>query len=221
MASDVSICNLALGHLGDEATVTSIDPAEGSQQAEHCQRYNTVLESHEWGIATRRRALVELSIADEDMPAGWTHAYAKPNGCLRMLSVLSPYAAGQTVFNLPPAPDRVVVSSEEQGEEFIEEVLEDGQAVLYTNASEAVGRFIELVEDTTKYSALMVNAIARLLASMLAGPIIKGTEGMRVGAAQLKQYMDVDLPLAKGKDANARRKNTYNDFVPSSIAARR
>ena len=36
MASDVQICNIALAHLGDTATVASINPPEGSAQAEHC-----------------------------------------------------------------------------------------------------------------------------------------------------------------------------------------
>ena len=39
MPSEVDICNLALGHLGDSATVATIDPPEGSAQAEHCARF--------------------------------------------------------------------------------------------------------------------------------------------------------------------------------------
>ena len=39
MASDVDVCNLALAHLGDEATVASISPPEGSAQAGHCARF--------------------------------------------------------------------------------------------------------------------------------------------------------------------------------------
>ena len=39
MFSVVEICNLALSHLGDRATVVSIDPPEGSAQAEHCKTY--------------------------------------------------------------------------------------------------------------------------------------------------------------------------------------
>ena len=33
MSSVVDICNIALSRLGDRATVTSIDPPEGSAQA--------------------------------------------------------------------------------------------------------------------------------------------------------------------------------------------
>lgn len=51
MASEVDICNLALARLGDNATVASIDPPEGSAQAEHCARFyaiarDSLLEMH-------------------------------------------------------------------------------------------------------------------------------------------------------------------------------
>ena len=33
MADAVSICNLALAHIGEEATIISLDPPEGSAEA--------------------------------------------------------------------------------------------------------------------------------------------------------------------------------------------
>lgn len=62
MPSAVTICNLALAHLGDSATVSSIDPPEGSAQAEHCARFYPValgllLEAHPWNFATKRSRL--------------------------------------------------------------------------------------------------------------------------------------------------------------------
>lgn len=204
MASVVSICNLALAHIGDEATVTAIDPPEGSQQAEHCQRYypiarDTVLEAHTWSFATRRAALVEL---EDEAPDNWAFAYQRPNGCLRALAVLLPGAAS------------------DESEEFVEETLEDDTRVIYTNAEDATLRYTARIEDTTKYSALFVNALARLLAAYIAGPIIKGAEGMKVAAGQMEWYRKIDLPDAKAADANARRLNTYDDFQPASLAAR-
>jgi hypothetical protein len=210
MASDVSICNLALAHLGDEATVTSIDPPEGSQQAEHCARYypiarNTVLESHAWKFATRRMALVEL---DDDPPGSWLYIYQYPNGCLTALSVLQDGATDDAAT-----------------EDFAVETQDDGNQVIYTNVEDAQLRYVALVEDAGKFPALVVNAIARLLASMLAGPVIKGTEGMRVAGAQYQLYAGRDgnggeLALAKQADSNARQSSKLKDFQPTSIAAR-
>ena len=207
MASEVSICNLALANLGDEATVTSIDPAEGSAQAEHCARYypiarNTVLEQHPWGCATTRESLVELE--NVDPPDSWGYAYAYPNGCLRPLVLL-----------LPGATD------DDDGKEFVVEETSAGVRVIYTNVEDAELRYIFLQDDTTRFSALMVNAIARLLSSYLAGPLIKGSEGMKISQAQMEWYMKVDLPAAKAADGNGRKKDQYSKFTPDSITARR
>lgn len=206
MASEVSICNLALAHLGDEATVTSIDPAEGSAQSEHCARYypiarNTVLESHPWGCATTREPLVELDSVTP--PDSWGYAYAYPNGCLRPLVLLQPES-----------------TTDDDGEDFVVEETHDGTRVIYANIEEAELRYIRLQEDTTRFSALMVNAISRLLASYLAGPIIKGSEGMKVAQGQMEFYEKVDLPRAKAADGNGRKKDLYGSFTPSSIKAR-
>ena len=69
MSSEVDICNLALSHLGDEASLASIDPPEGSAQADHCAKFypiarDLMLEKHPWKFATRR---VLLSPVDVDL----------------------------------------------------------------------------------------------------------------------------------------------------------
>ena len=66
MSSVIDICNLALSHLGDTATVASIDPPEGSAQAEHCSRFypvarDAMLELFNWKFATRRATLALLT----------------------------------------------------------------------------------------------------------------------------------------------------------------
>lgn len=207
MASDVSICNLALGHLGDRGSVTSIDPPEGSAQAEHCAMFypiarNTVLESHAWGCATTREPLVELGSVTP--PDSWAFAYAYPNGCLRPLVMLMPGA-----------------SDDDDGKDFVVEETADGVRVIYTNVEDAELRYIFEQTDTTRYSALMVNAIARLLSSYLAGPIIKGGEGIKIAGAHLEMYEKIELPRAKAADGNGRKKSAYANFTPSSISVRR
>ena len=94
MASEVDICNLALARLGDNATVASIDPPEGSAQAEHCARFyaiarDSLLEMHAWKFATRRVQLAKLTVPSWD----WSFAYAEPTGALKLLGVLSATAS--------------------------------------------------------------------------------------------------------------------------------
>ena len=66
MATEVDICNLALAHLGDDATIASINPPEGSAQAEKAARFypiarNTLLELHSWNFASCKRAFIPWS----------------------------------------------------------------------------------------------------------------------------------------------------------------
>ena len=91
MASEVDICNLALGHLGDAATVSSLNPPEGSAQAEHCARFypiarDSLLELHAWNFSTTRVALASLG---SDWPE-WQYCYACPTDAVNLLAVLGP-----------------------------------------------------------------------------------------------------------------------------------
>lgn len=205
MASEVSICNIALGHLGDEATVTSIDPPEGSQQAEYCATFyplalDAILEDYGWNFSAKRRALVLL---DEDPPESWGYAYAYPGDCVRVRAVVAPDATDDT-----------------DSAEYIVEALSDGAKVIYTNVENAVVKYTYRCTDTGKYSPTFVLALARRLSAFLAGPIIKGAEGVKVGQEHLKVYYSSDLPKATTSDANQQRKNTYDTFVPSLLKAR-
>ena len=63
---EVTICNLALSHLGDTAAVASIKPPDSSVQAQLCARFywvarNALLEMAAWGFATRRVVLAKLT----------------------------------------------------------------------------------------------------------------------------------------------------------------
>ena len=161
MASEIEICNLALSHLGDSATVASIDPPEGSAQAEHCAIFypvarDALLEMHNWKFATRRATLALLT-ADS---WSWSYAYAKPANAMKLLAVL-PAGAG----------------SDADGEEYEMESADDGAQLILTNTALASARYIAFVADTTTFSPLFTLALSYQLASMLAGPIIKGDAG--------------------------------------------
>lgn len=65
-------------------------------------------------------------------------------------------------------------------------------------------RYTARVTDTTKFSPLFVQALAHHLASMLAGPILKGD----MGAAESKrqaQMMQAYLSKAVESDSNQRK----------------
>ena len=188
MASAVDICNLALSHLGDEATVSAISPTpDGSVQAMHCARFypiarDSLLEMHPWKFALRRVDLSALAVNSY----GWAFAYATPK-CIKALSVLAP----DDDTNAKSQPYEMASAS-------------DGTEIILTNLNEAQLLYIAQVTDTTKFSPLFVDALSWLLASYLAGPIIKGDTGMQI-ARNCYTNFRMAFSLATVSDANQQK----------------
>lgn len=212
MASAVEICNLALAHLGDTATVASIDPPEGSAQAEHCQRFypiarDSLLEMHFWNFAMRREALAQIT----NNNAQWKYAYALPNTVLNPVSVLPPEAADDYSTKFVPTDtpyfahnySPVIAAGRYVPQPYTIETLSDGTQVLYTNQENALLRYTAKVTDTAQFTPLFVMTLSWHLASMLAGPVIKGDAGA-AEAKRCQQMMAAYLAQAEASDANQR-----------------
>ena len=211
MASVVDICNLALGNLGDAATVASIDPPEGSAQAEHCARFypmarDSLLELHSWGFATRRS---QLALLGSGWPE-WDYAYAQPAETINIIAVLPPdasddYSIGLTAGGVPGSAGGVYVP-----QPFSCELDANGANVIMTDQVDAVLRYTARVSDPTKFSPLFTLCLSWHLASMLAGPILKGD----AGAAESKRcaaMMRAFLSQAISSDAAQRRINPLHN----------
>lgn len=224
MATDVDICNLALAHLGDSATIASIDPPEGSAQAEHAARFypvsrDSLLEMHTWGFATRKIALAEVV----NPWSQWAYAYALPSDCMTAISVISSAASGDYAENITfpgqfvdefPALVNVAGYAPQP---FAIETDSTGNKVLYTNQESALLRYQALVTDTTKFSQLFTLTLSWHLASMLAGPILKGSEGA-AEAKRCQQMMAAYIGQARQHSANQR--NAKVEQVVPHIAGR-
>jgi hypothetical protein len=211
----VGICNLALSHLGDTATVASIDPPEQSVQAQLCARFypqarNTLLEMATWDFSTRR---VSLALYATNPSTTWLYAYAAPGDMINALAVIPsdagddysqsfyppaqfPYPQGTT---MPPGLSAYVPQP------YSQERSADGSTeLILTNVQNAVLRYTSFNADTTRYSFLFTQALSYLLASMLAGPLIKGTEGAQMGQ-QMIGLFKVWEAQAETSDANQRK----------------
>lgn len=211
MASVVDICNLALARLGDEATVSSIDPPEGSAQAEHCARFypiarDSMLEAHQWTFCTKRTnpPLIATTINQ------WAYAYAVPADLMDVIAVMDTNASDD--FSQPLVIDNQVLGSTSTGmgtytpQPYSLETLEDGTAVILTNQDNALIRYTARITDTTKFPAKFVDALAWLLASHLAGPLYKGDVGMSMAQNCYKAY-SASFTAAATSDANNQRRN--------------
>lgn len=210
MASEVDICNAALGELGDSATVASISPPSGSVQAVHCARFypiarDALLEMHTWGFATKR---VQPALLAETPPAPWAYVYQAPSDVLNFLAILDPnatdeYSAGLAQYgNVSGSYNANVGLYTPQP--FATEVDAKGNQVIYTNQQFAMLRYSGRVTDTTTFSPLFIEGLTKLLKSKLAGPVIKGAEG-RAEAKSALQEFQAWFALATASDANQHR----------------
>ena len=212
MSSDIDICNLALSHIGDSALVTSITGADNSIQATHCARFyplarDQVLERHPWKFSIKHADLVAASVT---LPDSWAYAYLLPDNCLAILNILNEDTTYGTTYPVTPSgPMRVPFSVEVVGT----------TQVLFSNQSTVTLQYVEKNTDTTKYPASMVYTISLLLATYLAGPIIKGKAAIQMAQA-LRQAYEVEFLKSAALDAAFTHTETNRTFVGSSIQAR-
>ena len=225
MASEVDICNLALAHLGDEATVSAIAPSDGSQQADYCVRFypiarDALIAMHAWSFATRRIALAEMAANESDT---WAYAYAAPVGALTIISVLEPETTDTFITTDPSNPyfAQAPQPGDTNTQPYIQEVDASGNKIIYSDVEAANCRYITSITDTTKFPPLVVIAIARLLAAYLAGPLIKGEAGMKVSQQQLQVFSKIEAPMAMTMDTKGQRVNLYKNYTPDALQVRR
>lgn len=231
MASEVDICNVALSHLGDAATVASISPPEGSAQAEHCAVFypiarDALLEMHDWGFATTRAALTQVT----NTTSTWAFCYAVPADMLSPFAVLDPLALDDNSAEITQASNWLQGVSLPAGgiytpQPYQIETAADGTSILLTNQEDAVLRYVRRVTDTTRFTPLFTKTLHRSLAALLAGPVIKGEAGIKVGAMQEMIAFGRDgksglFGAAAASDSNQKRTTTRERHQVSWLAGR-
>lgn len=166
MASAAQLCNMALSHIGSDARVSSISPPDGSVEAGYCatfydQARTELLEPGNWSFALKRAPLAQVA----NVSSAWPYAYAMPSDCLRPLRVLT------------VAGDATTADFAREGD------------VLFSTEPEAVLLYTRDVTDTTRFSPSFATALAYLLAAYIAGPVIKGSDGMQVSDSMRQRAM--------------------------------
>ena len=217
MATEVDICNLALAHLGDDATIATLSPPEGSAQAEKAARFypiarNTLLQMHTWNFAAKRGNLA-LTTNTLDQ---WDYAYVAPADMMSPISIISPTAqndyatrmsAGDTPGGITSNYAPTIVAGQYTPQQFAIE-----GTYIYTNQENAMLRYQAFITDPSTFSPLFVITLSCHLASMLAGPIIKGDQGI-AEAKRSTEMMQGYLASAKQAD-NLQRDITIEHIVP-------
>ena len=201
--TEVDICNLALANIGETAKVTSINPSDGTREADLCAQFyplsrDTGLERHTWDFSTQHITLVAATTSRKD----WAYAYAYPDDCTGIISVASPDALNDVRYGSDDTPQSYTV-----------ELDVNGDRVIYTGQKDAVMRYSAKVVDPTMYSQQFIKALSWELASALVGPIIKGVEGAKLvaNAQQMSRFFGTQ---AQKHDGDSKRDVPVNNHVP-------
>lgn len=213
MSTPVDVCNLGLSHIGARAQINSISPPDGSVESGLCARFyplarREMLEAAAWSFATKRVALAQVT----NTSTVWLYAYAKPSDCIRALRI-PPLTMLEAQRDLTLwAEDVSSIGSERSSTQF--EVEGD---VIFTNEEDAVLIYTADVSDSNKFTPGFVTGLGMLMASYLAGPIIKGDAGAKTAVQWRSAAMNfADTAAAR----DARGSSDTDTFIPSHLAAR-
>jgi hypothetical protein len=217
MTSAVAICNLGLAHLGQETQISSISPTDGSRESGYCAMFYPIarqelIELVPWTFATKRIALAEVT----NLSTVWAYAYALPSDCLKPVRVLT-LGDFSSIFLRADRVDSYPGTSDDLFDEGNSANFQVEGEVIYTHEPAAVliYRFDET--NTGRFTPLFSTALGMMMASYLAGPIIRGTEGAKTSAAW-RDNAELTIRRAAFSDANS--SSQRNDPTPEHIAGR-
>ena len=202
--TELQVCNLALANLGEPATITSISPPDGSREAALCAQFfafarDQLLEKHAWDFALRSKT---LTVRAESPRVDWKYAYDYPSDVVSVLAVVR----SDVDYNY-----KTMGTTGQQP--YSVELDANGKRMLLTDQQNALLLYVAKVEDSTKWSSLFVRALSWQLAAHLAGPVLKGEEGMKM-VGMCEQMAERTFRQATKHDSDHKRDVDVNDHVP-------
>lgn len=204
MTVPTDICNMSLSMIGAQASVQSINPSDGSAQANACATFYTpvtqmLLRAAHWNCARKQISLTQLKsiyvngqLSPNPPPTPWYYEYAVPPDSLKMRFLLNltpqssidpPLTTGGAQF---PVPQALTGFSR-----FTPAVDLDPTGnpvkVILTNQCQAQGVYTADISQTPDlWDSQFLMAAATSLASYLVNTLARNTELMHdmVGAAK-------------------------------------
>lgn len=205
MATKIDIANQALSLLGDPATVTSIDPPDGSDQAGNISRWYPIAlrrleEEYGWSFLTKA---VRPALIGDDFESlyGYKYAYRVPADNVRIIGV---YEDG---------------GKHEQCAYKVQVYDANDSLMIVTNEESPVVRYVAHIDKSTLYPQYFVECLVILLATYLIGPIRESNFNNQSLAGLMKAY-DAALIRAKNADNQMSRHDKAIYRLPSHLKAR-
>lgn len=185
--SPIDICNIALAHIGDRR-ISRLDDDAATDDAlvRYCAEFydqarTEALETQNWSFAKKT---APMSRRTGVVTIGYSHAQVLPEDNLRLISLHR--------GSIDPNTNAVNYSKTK-----IDKFEIVGRDV-WTDYETVGIKYIKDTTDPTEWSSHFRAAVARLLASFLAGPV---ADDPRMVTKQKEIYESVDLPNAQYYDA--------------------
>ena len=207
MPSEVSICNIALDHIG-RAQISSLD--EASAEAQTCSRHyglarDAVLTKYNYRFLRGLRSLAQLTVNDRSN--AWAYAYAMPTDVLRVRRVMPLIEGSELLTDAYPYG-----ASGEMVEARIPYELEGGN--IYCDVEAAVLEYSRSGVDATAYAQPVADAISNELAARIAYPLTRDRQ-LRSDMLQLARNARIE---AEVWDA---RQSAHSSDIQSTIVIAR
>lgn len=154
----VTICNMAISLTGQGKPISDIlgkEPAAVACNLHYVASLFELLGEFYWNWATKTAPLTLVTQTQPD-PAGlqvtipWVYQYAYPGDCLNFIGVLSGFPK-DTLFTI--VEHRIV--------------YQDQQQTIFCNMPNALGEYVVMALDPTRYPAAFVKALYYLLAAKI------------------------------------------------------
>lgn len=191
MTSKVDICNMALSDIR-AGGINDID--EATPQARACRlKYDVVRDRLLTEIAWQfNRSIRPLAAVTTEI-FNWTYAYQYPVDCLKVNRLIGEYeelstdSAGYVSRRL----DDTILSPNQHRQQIPYEVFTfNGSKLIGTNEANLRIDFAMKVSDPNAFSNDFVLALAHLLASEIAVPLVGGEKGRQFRSDSLQLYRE-------------------------------
>lgn len=236
MTSAVDVVNIALHTIGEQTTVQSIDPSDGSPAANaaailYQPKINALFRAAPWGFATKQTFLTQLravmvdgELSDDPPPQPWLYEYAYPSDCIRGRFILPNFRPTSSSGGVPlttysnvnyaqsrywagePIPWKLGLDLSPEEDVDIK--------VIFCNIPQAQLVYTKQVDDPNLWDAQFLNAASTYLGVWLLNSLGRNSQGFR---DQIALAMDI-IRQARADDGN--EGNTTVDNTPDWIRIR-
>lgn len=226
MGSPVDICNQALLAIGAQAQISSINPSDGSTEANACSmiyptQINALHRAAHWNFARAQIALTQLkayeingTLSSNPPPTPWRYEYAYPSDCLQLRYLfITPPQANQTSTTVgisgwqKPGPQMFI-----EGRDF--DATGNPIKVILTNAPMAQAVYTAYVGQVDLWDPHFYTAAVATLAAWLVNPLSRNRSLMN------DQFNIAKSIIEQARISDGNEGLTIQDHIPDWLQVR-